>query len=190
MANTTCSIDDCDRDAIARGWCRRHYLRWHKYGDPTAWRNDPTPIAERFWAKVNRSEGCWPWTAGTNRAGYGRIRLGGRGGGVELAHRLSWKLHTGTDPGDLCVLHKCDNPPCVNPEHLFLGTPADNTQDMVRKNRTKSPLTPNQVLAILTDHRTGRLAAEAFNVSYDQVKAIRSGRTWNHVTGLPRKNRT
>lgn len=75
---------------------------------------------------------CWVWTAGVNAKGYGVLGLDGR---HVLTHRVSYALHYGTDPGDLRVLHRCENPPCVNPQHLFQGTSADNTADMLAKGR-------------------------------------------------------
>lgn len=78
-------------------------------------------------------EGCWIWTSGKMRFGYGTLR--NDKGRPEPAHRISYKLYVGDIPDGLCVLHKCDNPPCVNPAHLFLGTRKDNAQDMLKKNR-------------------------------------------------------
>jgi hypothetical protein len=86
---------------------------------------------ERFWEKVEISDGCWLWTAGRNDAGYGVF--GVTHDDIWLAHRLAWLFYTGDDPGDLAVLHTCDNPPCVKREHLFLGTRGDNHRDMVTK---------------------------------------------------------
>jgi HNH endonuclease len=91
------------------------------------------PVDERFWAKVKRGPGCWEWQGYRDRKGYGRI---GGGKDSQLVHRLSWSLHHG-DPGELCVLHHCDNPPCVNPDHLFLGTIQDNNADMIAKGRRR-----------------------------------------------------
>jgi hypothetical protein len=89
-------------------------------------------LAVRFWAKVQKGPGCWLWTAYRNRDGYGQFRVGGR---MSKAHRVSWMLHFGPIPGGLDVLHRCDNPDCVNPSHLWLGTDADHTADKVAKGR-------------------------------------------------------
>lgn len=92
-------------------------------------------LAARFWAKVNKTPTCWLWTANRLPKGYGVINVGGRAGSQQLAHRVSWELHFGPIPDGLWVLHRCDNPPCVRPDHLFLGTVQDNVDDMVTKGR-------------------------------------------------------
>lgn len=106
------------------------------------WKNKPKPIEgvrEKFWSRVKKTKGCWIWTGATIR-GYGQIRYGKGNGKLYLAHRLSWQLHYGkAPPSGLGVLHHCDNPPCVNPEHLWLGTQADNAADMVSKGRHLTP---------------------------------------------------
>jgi len=92
-------------------------------------------IYERFWDKVAVAaddEGCWEWTASTNKLGYGWF---GAHRKTHLAHRVSWELNVGPIPEGSHVLHRCDNPPCIRPGHLFLGTDADNMADMVAKRR-------------------------------------------------------
>ena len=89
--------------------------------------------AERFWAKVRKSAGCWTWSGACNRAGYGQFKLSGRQLG---AHRVAWELENGPIPEGMSVLHRCDNPPCVRHDHLFIGSAQDNMTDKARKGRT------------------------------------------------------
>ena len=85
-----------------------------------------------FWSKVEKTKDCWEWVGCKTDGGYGRY---GRKIKLQKAHRISWTLINGEIPKGLFVLHKCDNPSCVKPEHLFLGTAKDNTQDMISKGR-------------------------------------------------------
>jgi len=89
-------------------------------------------LAERFWNKVDRSGECWLWTAATHDFGYGWFRLPHK---KEYAHRVAYELAYGPIANDLWVLHRCDNPPCVRPDHLFLGTHRDNMNDATQKRR-------------------------------------------------------
>lgn len=95
-----------------------------------------TDVEERtfwwFWNHVLISDGCWEWRRSRNNLGYGTLRHKGQ---PTYAHRVAWLFWHGDDPGEFCVLHHCDNPPCVRPDHLFLGTRGDNSQDMVAKGR-------------------------------------------------------
>jgi hypothetical protein len=103
-------------------------------------RPKPRPVADRFWPKVEKTDGCWLWTGATDRRGYGKIFDGA--GKLLIASRVAHELCIGPIPDGLCVLHKCDNPPCVNPDHLFLGTFGDNTQDMLAKGRNRNGYSP------------------------------------------------
>ena len=91
---------------------------------------------DRFWAKVDTSGECWEWTAARNSKGYGAFWDGTR---HQKAHRYSWELQIGTIPEGLLVCHKCDNPKCVRPDHLFLGTYQDNAIDAINKGRMVPP---------------------------------------------------
>ena len=90
---------------------------------------------ERFWSYVNKGDGCWEWTASRSGKGYGVFFHLGFSGRRTSAHRFSWELHNGPVPAGLHVLHHCDNPSCVRPDHLWLGTQSDNSKDMWNKGR-------------------------------------------------------
>ena len=90
------------------------------------------PAIPRFWAKVHKTSTCWLWTASTNKCGYGQFNYKGM---CHLAPRFAYLIAIGSIPDTLCVLHRCDNPRCVHPDHLFLGTQTDNLRDMIAKGR-------------------------------------------------------
>lgn len=162
-------------------------------------------MEDRFWAKVNKDGPtpthvdylgpCWVWTAATNRGGYGVF-------GIirtvnNLAHRVAWQLEHGGIPEGMCVCHHCDNPPCVRPDHMYLGTLIENNEDMARKGRQKLPpalrgnqistckLTPNDVMKIRADHAAGvgqgALATE-MGVTQANISQIVRCKTWKYVT--------
>lgn len=107
--------------------------------DETVMAIERIPMATRFWRKVTRTAECWLWLGARGKDGYGRAALPGHSGGMALAHRISWLLTNGEIPSGMQVLHRCDNRQCVRPDHLFLGTQADNIKDMWAKGRQKKP---------------------------------------------------
>jgi hypothetical protein len=155
----------------------------------------PRPIAQRFWEKVDRTgNGCWLWLASRNAAGYGVFNLG-TGKGNALAHRLTYELTFGPfDPG-LHVCHRCDNPPCCNPAHLFLGTDRDNMRDAASKGRMVIPHPQGtaHTLAKLDDEavreirrrvaegETQRGVASRFGIPQVAVWRIVRRKSWAHV---------
>lgn len=147
------------------------------------------PIFERFWEKVEKTDTCWLWTGARTVPGYGKIGEGGDKGNTLLAHRVSWEMVNGKVPEDLFVCHKCDNPPCVRPSHLFLGTPKDNMSDKVLKGRNlsgeRSPnarLTEEIVSAIRDEYTNGGVTqyqlAEKYGVCQTQIHRILAGKRW------------
>jgi hypothetical protein len=134
-------------------------------------------VIERFWKRANKSDGCWVWT-GTKSKGYGVLKL--PSGSNVRAHRLSYELNCGPIPEGLVVCHKCDNPPCVNPDHLFVGTNADNIQDMWAKNRGRraAPKVPKPRKPLKTHCKNGHpFAGENVRiVTYEPGKTYRACR--------------
>jgi hypothetical protein len=133
--------------------------------------------------------GCYLWLgAPTSNNGYGHFRHNGRS---YKAHRYSWIMHRGDIPPGMCVLHKCDTPSCVNIDHLFLGTPADNNRDMAQKGRDRqlsgeangmAKLIESDVRAILSDPRSLRVIAEDYGLCKSAVSAIKRRKNWRHLS--------
>lgn len=147
------------------------------------------PAEIRFHEKYRRDSGCWLWTAGSEAIGYGKF--GVRRGLVVRAHRYMWESIHGPVPPGFQVCHSCDVRACVNPAHLFLGTPAENSGDMAKKGRStrgqKNPmakLTELQVRNIRRSHATGRdrrSLARQYGVRPECIDRIVSRRRWGHV---------
>jgi hypothetical protein len=143
------------------------------------------PMEERFWEKVCKTRGCWLWTACTDGKGYGSFTP--RTNHKMTAHRMSWVLTHGSIGKGYSVLHRCDNPLCVRPNHLFLGTQADNIADMVEKKRQaigescNSRLTATQVRKIRNSNEPAEVIGKRFGIHKRHVFRIRSGERWGHL---------
>ncbi len=144
-------------------------------------------LEERFWSKVDRRTKieCWVWRGAKNLAGYGNIKVEGK---YTNAHRISYKIHFGEIKKGLVICHKCDNPTCVNPNHLFSGTPQENDDDKVRKNRSlkgiKHPLAKlneQNVLEIRKSVGTHQSIADKYNVSRRLIGMVKQKTIWTHL---------
>lgn len=153
------------------------------------------PLNDRFYAKVFKTEGCWIWTGAKDKFGYGSIGSGGWHGATLKAHRVSYEIHVGSIPNGKHVLHRCDNPRCVRPTHLFLGTHADNMADSAAKGRAKGPslkgeqnpnrrFTASEIRFIRRQAAKGTprpaLAAQ-FGTSRQNIGFIVRRDTWSHI---------
>ena len=153
----------------------------------------PRPASERFWAMVEMIpfHACWEWMGAINSRGYGNFTRGRKREGQVRAHRFSWELHNGPIPKNMVVCHRCDNPSCVRPDHLFLGTTAENNRDCARKGRTYdgprpgcAKLIASQVQEIRMLHASGhsmRSIGRRYGVTWENIRAIVYRRTWKHV---------
>lgn len=142
--------------------------------------------ADRFWSKVDKSGDCWLWTAGTDHR-YGLFHFDGKD---EKAHRVSWMIANGPIPAGMGVLHRCDVTLCVRPDHLFLGTPADNAHDRDRKGRQRAPLgeahhNAKLTVAAVRDIRSSiasdKVLAARYGVTATNIHYVRLGATWRNV---------
>jgi hypothetical protein len=158
------------------------------------------PLADRFWPKVQKTEGCWLWIGCRDGRGYGQLQSPGRSAGRLKAHRVSWLLHHGPIPDGLLVRHRCDNPPCVRPDHLELGTQADNAKDAARRGRLvfqqhpercpRGERAPGAKLTVAQVEEIRRLRsdgwtqcrlAHTFGVSQAAIWDLLHGHTWRKL---------
>jgi hypothetical protein len=146
---------------------------------------------QKFWPKIDKTATCWIWKGGRTAQGYGIFKQDKK---PILAHRFSYEIHKGKIPIGMVMCHHCDNPSCVNPEHLFYGTPKDNRQDSLRKNRQARgekqgahKLTEEQVKkirAIYKWHNSQlglRSLGETFGIHLSTIQRIIKRRTWRHI---------
>lgn len=190
-----CSFDGCGRPARSLGLCAGHYNQ-KQLGKPLK----PLQVQHHGLSEYDRfslsyraagPNDCWEWLKSRHNAGWhGQWRASD--GRIELAHRAAWRLMRGEIPLGLCVLHKCDNPGCVNPAHLFLGTQSDNASDMWSKGRARpvtnkgekhgnAKLTADLVRDIRSSKESGVELARRLGLTTTTICDIRKRRTWKHI---------
>lgn len=188
-----CKFEGCERPFRTKEYCTMHYMRYLKHGDASIVKLPRGPIAkyatmkERFMNSFEcvTETGCWIWTEYNNR-GYGKIAWNGK---IYSAHRLSYEYFVGIIAEDKCMLHKCDVPSCVNPNHLFLGTHQDNMQDKLMKERQArgekqrlAKLNEQQVRDIRSSGIDNAILGKKYGVLTSTIWAIKARKTWKHVS--------
>jgi DNA-binding CsgD family transcriptional regulator len=201
MSNATCVLEDCNNGGkLRRGLCGKHY-QWFKARDELG--NFQSKLIHlgatlderlRHHGWTVTPSGCWEWKASRNDSNYGQLAVGGDR--PMLANRAAFLAWVGDLAQGEVVCHTCDNPPCINPDHLFRGTRADNNVDMARKLRSANgersgvhKLTDVQIEQILGMYAKGshtqKAVARAFGISQGMVSMIINRRRRGHLTNPP-----
>ncbi len=192
-----CQIKECENPVLAVGLCNKHWRRNKLFGSPCVTKWTPAllsgmPIAERMRRQTKRMEsGCLEWTGGVDLDGYGRVSGVIDGIAYQRAHRIAWVLFHGKPiPKGMVVCHSCDNPRCVDPKHLWIGSVSENHQDMINKKRhwvvkgsqhPDAKLTEDQVRAILADARPHAAISQEYGVTASTVSSIKTRKSWAHL---------
>lgn len=175
-------VDECGRKSYAKGMCLMHYKRVWRHGSVNRRRIPASAPGEeqlrhKGWTVTD--SGCWEWNGGRRAFGHGTV------GRSQAAHRLAYETWVGPIPEGLIVRHKCDNPPCVNPDHLEIGTHADNAWDMTVRNRFYSKLTEQDVRDIREEYAKGvltqQMLADVYGVSNSNICRIITRKGWSHI---------
>ena len=186
-----CKTEGCDRKHYGHGLCRKHYKVAYKAGVIENPRTEKTiPLAMRLekHSKANALTGCIEWFGAKDGCGYGKLFINKK---TVSAHRIAYQLAHGPIPVGLWVLHRCDNPGCINPDHLFLGTAKDNSVDRNSKGRNAfqrgeqgpaAKLTEDKVRLIRYDIRSQEAIASDYGVHQGTISRIKLGKSWSHVT--------
>ena len=178
--------------SIPEGYRKHKKLKSWELDMVNNWEDIARKLSDKFWMRVEigHPSECWKWKGPLDRLGYGKFLWEGR---QRIAHRIAYLLHHGALPEDRDICHTCDNPGCVNPNHLWAGTAAENSRDMVAKGRWNSgvrrtgeriwsaKLTREQVATIRSASERGTKLARRFGVSNKQISVIRSGKAWKHI---------
>jgi hypothetical protein len=189
--NMHCSVSGCTSKNYGNGYCLKHYKRMKRHGSVELPKRIVSAI-DRYLSRVTKAADCWSWNGAKSGQGYGVIRCSETNRNIFI-HRLSYSHFNGPIPDGMNVLHKCDNPECSNPEHLFIGTQKDNVLDMMQKGRKppvvglKGQLSPRskltweevrQIKKMLSDGQTCAGISRKFGVTPENISAIKLGKTW------------
>ncbi|QKY78955.1 HNH endonuclease [Arthrobacter phage Jinkies] len=204
-ANLTCAVDDCGKPAKSRGKCQVHAMREKRAADRAAgrvtrvahWATLEERLRYTGWVEVVRRPelgACWEWKGMLDKKGYGRANVGQQK--TRAAHRAAYEVWNGELDPDLMVCHSCDNPPCINPAHLFPGDQFVNMGDAKAKRRNANGM--RQGCAKLTDQQVAEIRAKykpreysqarlgrEYGVTQSAIGAIINGRTWKTPTNPP-----
>lgn len=198
MDFSVCCIKGCNRQSVALGLCSMHYRRNRMYGSPVAtkWHSGShshMSIEDRFMQRVRKTDSCWLWLGSKDRDGYPLFMAEINGERFRKGHRVSYAMFRGKVGNGILVCHTCDNPSCVNPDHLFLGTSDDNMKDKAAKGRSRVPqgeksphakLTQEQAQAILIDARPYIAIANEYGISATTVGSIKQRASWPELSGV------
>lgn len=194
-----CTIPNCTRKHKSHGMCDTHYTYWKRTGK--VGERKTLTLEERLWRRVDKTPGlgpngdCWEWRGYVHPTGYGQIGFDTKPGNNINTNRAAYLVSKGEIPDGLWVLHTCDNRLCCNPEHLWLGTPKENTQDMIAKGRrrpasdvwrgediTLSKLTEEMVRAMRAEPpMTFKALGEKYGVSAGTANKVILRQTWKHI---------
>lgn len=197
MSNRTCNFTSCESligRHGARGYCPKHYKRVKSTGSPEGLRNSPRGESLEFHLRKYGHEltpgGCWEFGGPRDKDRYGMVSFQRR---TQRAHRVAYEVRNGTSAGDLLVRHICDNPPCVNPDHLIAGTAKQNTGDAKERERLANgerhgmhKITDAEVLLIRAEYARGLITQRALAKKYECSQA----QVFNIVSGAQRASLT
>lgn len=179
-----CSIEGCKNESARRSWCYKHYKRWQTYSDPMHVKNPRIygmTLQERILATIKKVGDCWIWQGSISNRGIPRLKYKSK---TTSAHRAAYIAFKGPVPDKLLVCHTCDNPLCVNPEHLYSGTALDNVRD--RTERTgidhvpkglphwNAKFSDKQILEVLKATGLHRIIAKKYGMSRGYVSQLKS----------------
>lgn len=189
MMNKGCTVDNCEKPTVAFGFCSKHYTRFKRYGDVNfpGVKGGGRPTKIKFEISDN---GCFVLTSHKlNSDGYAEIRIRGRANKI---HRHIYEQCFGDIPRGFVIRHKCDNPSCINPEHLEFGTHQDNVNDMISRDRhAKGSRKPQsklkeadvvQIKRLIAKGKTNRNIATLFGIDESIISKIKHNKAWKHVS--------